>query len=226
MNRNPCFTFTYFRRQFEIQVQGKFKREPIGNIYVGIEAPQKMELSTFTRSISHAALQLGRTIVSDLHYSFGDDLSDPNHQIPHLVAPLFPALDRLIVTPPGGILPEINVPFVEDLNYRKQRMRFLHTSDAKIDLNNTYSFSAYNCNMNVLDWTLVGVPLVRPMDLRTFFGDTSIHIGMFGCVYEYVCIYAACCCHSYHSHCCCYCCYCYFLCYYQLLVDIYCNKHF
>lgn len=165
------------RRQFEVQVQGKFKREPQGEIYVGAEVTSKMELGMLTRSISKAALRFCGTMVNDLHYSFGEATSDPNHQVPHLVAPIFPTFDKVLVSPPGTALPPMNVPFNEDLDYRKQRMKFRLTSDAKIDIANTYSFSVNTSNLNLLDWTLVGIPMVRPMDLRTFFGGAAIQLG-------------------------------------------------
>ena len=38
------------KREFEVQVQGKFKRAPEGEIYVGAEATHKMELGIITRS--------------------------------------------------------------------------------------------------------------------------------------------------------------------------------
>jgi hypothetical protein len=149
----------------------------MGEIYVGAEVTNKMELGILTRSISKAALRFCGTMVSDLHYSFGDSTNDPNHQVPHLVAPIFPTFDKVLVSSAGTVLPVVNVPFNEDLDFRKQRMKYRLTSDAKIDINSTYSFSVNTSNLNLLDWTLVGVPMVRPMDLRTFFNNASINLG-------------------------------------------------
>lgn len=39
---------------FEVQVQGKFKRMPIGEFFCGAEATNKMELGMITRGISKA----------------------------------------------------------------------------------------------------------------------------------------------------------------------------
>ena len=41
------------KRQFEVQVQGKFKRLPEGEIYVGAEATNKMEMGWMTKSFSN-----------------------------------------------------------------------------------------------------------------------------------------------------------------------------
>jgi hypothetical protein len=80
---------------FEVQVQGKFKREPIGEVFVGAETVQKLELGLLTRSISNAAMRLASTMAQDLHYHFGDSPNDPNYQLPHVVAPMFTTFDKV-----------------------------------------------------------------------------------------------------------------------------------
>ena len=84
---------------FEVQVQGKFKREPAGEIFVGAEAPQKLELGLLTRSISNAAMRLAGSMAQDLHYHFGDSPTDPNYQLPHVVAPMFTTFDKVFCSP-------------------------------------------------------------------------------------------------------------------------------
>jgi hypothetical protein len=170
-----------YRRMFEVQVQGKFKRMPIGEFYCGAEAQNKMELGLITRSISKAACNFCATMVKDLHFSFGDDQSkSENYQVPHIVAPLFPTADKIIVTPAGKDPPKLGQPFVEDLDYRKARFTYRQVEQANIDLNSTYSFSVNTSNLDLQEWTLVGIPMVKPMDLRTFFGDSSLSLGSAG----------------------------------------------
>jgi hypothetical protein len=138
-----------------------------------------MELGILTRSISKAALKFCGTMVNDLHYSFGDPQDRSDFELPHLVAPIFPTLDKILVTPDGEPLPPMGTPFVEDLDYRKKRLKYRFIKDAQVDLNCTYSFSVNTSNLDLLSWTLVGIPMVRPMDLRTFFGNASIHLSQF-----------------------------------------------
>lgn len=158
-------------------MQGQFKRMPLGEIYVGAEATNKMELGILTRSISKAALNFCATMANDLHYSFGDNPSEPNHQKPHVVAPIFPTFDKVIVTPKGQDPPPLGVPFVEDIEYRKLRLKFKSIDDAKVELDNIYSFSVNTSNINLQTWSLIGIPMVRPMDLRTFIGSSAIQLG-------------------------------------------------
>eukprot|EP01038_Epipyxis_sp_PR26KG_P007270 gene7270-9909_t len=170
-----CF-FVGKRRQFEVQVQGKFKREPYGELYVGAEATNKMELGIVTRAISKSAMKLCETMASGLHYSFGDSPTAANYQLPHAVAPLFSTFDKIVITPPNETPPPIGVPFEEDPEGRKIRSKFKSIFDVNLDMNCTYSFSVNTSNLNLLTWNLVGIPLIKPMDLRTFFGDSSIQL--------------------------------------------------
>lgn len=170
------FLFQY-RRLFEVQVQGKFKRMPQGEIYVGAEASLKMELGMITRSIARAAINLCSSMVGDLHSSLGDNKNGELFQLPHLVAPMFITFDKIICTPPGEKPPPLGVPYVEDLEYRKKRLKFRSIKDANVDLETTYSFSVNTSNINLLTWQLCGIPMVRPMDLRTFIQDSAIRLG-------------------------------------------------
>jgi len=164
------------KRLFEVQVQGKFKRDPQGEIYVGAEATNKMELGLLTKSISRAAMKFCATLVDDLHFSFGDDPQDPIYQLPHAVAPIFPTFDKVIATPAGEQPPKLGIPFVED-DYGRRRLKFRYIKDAEVDLETTYSFTVNTSQLDLIAWTLVGIPMMRPMDLRTFFGNSSIQLS-------------------------------------------------
>jgi hypothetical protein len=83
------------KRLFEVQVQGKFKRKPEGEMYVGAEISEKMELGLITRSISLAALKLCSTMANDLHSSLGEAKRGALYQRPHAVAPLFTTFDKV-----------------------------------------------------------------------------------------------------------------------------------
>ena len=128
-----------------------------------------------TRSISKAAMQFAGSVVNDLNYSFGTTGED--YEVPHVVAPIFPTFDKVIVSPPGTTPPPMGTPFIEDLDYRKQRLKFKLIADANVDLNSIYSFSVNTANLDLLKWTLVNIPLIKPIQLGTFFGTSSIQLG-------------------------------------------------
>lgn len=167
---------------FELQVQGQFKRLPIGEIVVGGESTNKMELGLIMRSVCKAVCNFGSSIINDLHFSFGDFQSSLDYQLPHMSAPLFTTMDRVIVTPEKNPVPKMGEPFIEDPEYRKKRMKFKTIEDANIKLNNIYSFSVASSNIDFCKWCTVGIPMVRSMDLRTIWGDSDLRLGDFDAV--------------------------------------------
>jgi hypothetical protein len=170
------------KRFFELQVQGSFKRLPLGEIVVGGESTNKMDLGIIMRSLCKAVCKFGASIIPDLHYSFGDPQNKDDYELPHMSAPLFSTMDKVVVTSKGGVPPVMGIPFIEDPEYRKKRMKFKSTQDAGINLTNIYSFSVASSNLDFCKWTTVGIPMVRPMDLRYIF------IYIFIYVYMYICI--------------------------------------
>jgi len=122
-------------------------------------------------------MQFAGTVVNDLQYSFGDNPELLDHQIPHVVAPIFPTFDKVIVSGPGEVPPPMGSPFPEDPDFRRQRIKFKLTSDANVDLSSTYSFSVNTSNLDLVRWTLVNIPLCRPIHLGTFFGSAAIQLG-------------------------------------------------
>ena len=115
-------------------------------------------------------------MATNLHSSLGDLKDKELYQLPHVVAPIFTTFDKIIVTPEGETPPPLGTPFIEDLEYRKQRLKFHKIKDANISLTSTYSFSVNTSNINLINWTLVGIPMVRPMDLRIFLADSPIRL--------------------------------------------------
>lgn len=163
------------KRTFEVQVQGKFKRMPVGEIYVGADVTNKMELGIITRSFSKAILKFVRTMVNDLHYSFGDSPGAVGFEKPHIVAPLFSTMDKIVETAAGGEPPPMGLPFPEDPEYRRIRMSNRKTNDM-INLSSTYSFSVNTSNMDLITWSLVGIPMLNPIDMRTFVGESPVRL--------------------------------------------------
>jgi hypothetical protein len=71
-----------------MQIQGQFKRIPKGELYVGADITTKMELGMLSGPVCRMMLKFIKSIVNDLHYSFGDSVDDPDRESAHLVAPL------------------------------------------------------------------------------------------------------------------------------------------
>lgn len=155
---------------FEVQLQGKFKQIPKGKLFVGAEITKKMELGLFTKGICHSILQFCQRFSSSLHHSFGDK---QNIELPHITSPFWSTIDRLVVTPKGEKPPNMLQPFFEDLNQRKNR-RSNSNYSVNIDLESIYSFSLKTSYMDLEKWTVVNIPLMKSMDLHTFWSDADI----------------------------------------------------
>lgn len=166
---------------FEVQLQGKFKEAPKGEMFVGAQISKPLNLSLAMKSFSNLTLRFLNTLVSDLHVSYGDKQeNNPNYELAHLVAPLFSSFDKVIITPPGCTPPPLFIPFYEDTNLRKKRCRYRSMKDHQIDINSTYSLSVNTGNLDLINWKIVNIPLARPMSLSNFFGNSSIEL----CGYE------------------------------------------
>ena len=94
-------------------MQGRFKRLPQGVLYLGGEITEQLKLGLVARSLANMLLKFVRARVPGgaLHYSFGD--KDGTGQIAHITMPLWSAADRLVITPEGGVPPQLGTHLPE-----------------------------------------------------------------------------------------------------------------
>ena len=120
-----------------MQVQGKFKKIPDGELFMGAEITKKMELGLFTKGICSSILQVVRAVNPYLHHSFGDN---KDFELPHIVGPMWSLFDRLEITAPGGVVPFLGGLLTEEASHRSKRRK---TPNYRVDINteNTYSMS-------------------------------------------------------------------------------------
>ena len=151
-----------------MQVQGKFKSVPKGNMFMGAEITKKMELGLFTKGICGSILQVVRAVNPYLHHSFGDN---KDYELPHIVGPMWSLFDRLEITPPGGSVPSLGGLLEEDSDKRAKRRK---TPNFIVDVNteDTYSMSFKTSSIELVDWTIVKVPVMGVMDLHTYVHTT------------------------------------------------------
>ena len=69
-----------------LKIQGKFKIQPKGIVYIGGEIQNKMNLGFIGNSLCNLLLRLIKAVVSKMHYSFGlysheinNNLIETNH---------------------------------------------------------------------------------------------------------------------------------------------------
>ena len=114
------------KRLFEVQIQGCFKVEPRGILYVGAELPRRLRLGAVPAATVKICMSLIKARLPDLHWSLGKKerltacittktcaaprgnggLSDDSNtsgdltdlELPHVAFPLYRAMDRIICT--------------------------------------------------------------------------------------------------------------------------------
>jgi hypothetical protein len=155
---------------FEVQLQGKFRKIPKGLIYVGGEISKKMELGLFTRGLCHSILQFCKTFTPAIHSSFGDN---QNIEFAHISSPFWTTVDRLVITRPTQTPPSLSQPFYESVESRKARKK---SPNYKVDVNleDIYSFSLKTSFVDIEKWNVIGIPLMKTMDLHTFWSEADL----------------------------------------------------
>ena len=81
----------------------------------------------------------------------------------------------MVQTKPGQT-PPLGQPFVEDLEFRKHRIKTRSISDNPIQLDCIYSMSVFAGNLDLPTWSIVNIPMIRPQDLRGLFGESTIRL--------------------------------------------------
>ena len=157
---------------FEVHCQGKFTAIPNGKLFIGAEITKKMNLGLFTRGLCRTVLQFVNSINPFIHSSFGDD---SNSELPHIVGPLWSLADKVVVTSPSETPPKLGHVLQED-NDSRARRRSHKLLEEEIDLQSTYSFSVNTNNIELCDWNMVNIPLMKAMDLHTFWDDADLRL--------------------------------------------------
>lgn len=146
---------------FEVQVQGKFTRIPEGPLFIGAQISKKMELGMLTRAMCRTIMQFARSKLPLVHHSFGDG---EDVELPHIVGPLWMMSDRVVVTAKGETPPELGSRILpEDSENRRQRRQNSSFESIKVDLDSTYSFSTDTSNIELVEWSVVNIPLLSKL---------------------------------------------------------------
>lgn len=131
-----------------------------------------MNLGLLTRGLCSSILKFVKSINPLIHTSFGD--SD-NIELPHITGPLWSMSDRIVITPPGEEPPALGTRLPEN-EVRRGARRSNPFYTEEVDLNSTYSFSTNTENIELCDWAMVNVPLMKQFDLHTFWEDADIRL--------------------------------------------------
>eukprot|EP00051_Salpingoeca_urceolata_P009769 m.118694 g.118694 ORF g.118694 m.118694 type:complete len:672 (-) comp16438_c0_seq4:737-2752(-) len=147
------------RRMFELQLQGRFKKQPRGTLFFGGEILAPMHMGSLRRSVCGVLLRLISSFGRGLHFSFGEH--DPDDR-PHIVFPLLSAMDCFAATPLDDTPPELGTELPQVPRPRPS------SDGSSFDLEHTYTFSVYTHLIDMEGFQLCNVPGLGTVDLSKF----------------------------------------------------------
>ena len=163
-------------RKFEMQVQGRFKRN-LSQFHLGLEISQPLKgLGLVKRSLANFLLGIIKQWYranggGELHASLGD--LEGGGELPHLCAPCFSAVDEVWETPLGKEPPQLGAGLLPtDANTSGRGNR---TTAVRAEI--TYTFVYFSTNVDLLDWSIC-LP-GKEVDIASLVGDASIRIAAY-----------------------------------------------
>ncbi|KOO52750.1 phosphorylated ctd-interacting factor 1 [Chrysochromulina tobinii] len=144
---------TFYRRYFEIQLQGRFKQAP-ERFFIGMELSEVLRLSMMARGISNTLFSFVRSYEPDIDVSFGSkDKVGVDFELPHLVAPLFKGCDIVVETPDGEALPTLGTDITGGRTHPKGGRPM------RIRLDCTYTICTFSTCIDLFAWKVKGTPV-------------------------------------------------------------------
>ncbi|KNC79583.1 hypothetical protein SARC_08031, partial [Sphaeroforma arctica JP610] len=111
------------KRNFEIQVQGQFKKSSEGSdLYLGMEIPDPVQFGMVVKALAKLCVTVINRTISGAHYSFGTEQEQP-----HIAFPAGRALDRIVITAPGDTPPPMGLQMFPETLTKAERCALVHT---------------------------------------------------------------------------------------------------
>lgn len=184
----------YFRgktRIWELRIRFQFKvpPNPEYDLFFGTESEEYVPLSAAAKQVLALAVGTVRTAVSGLYHTPGDDpLQVPageEVEKPCFMLPLW-AFDQFIQTPEGEDPPDLmdsNFPQMGSRRYGRSNRYAQEMTELRnnIQTGSTYTFAFWGTSRfaDIINWRLVGMPVVGPIDLNRFIGRPPLHCVLY-----------------------------------------------
>ncbi|CAM9517348.1 unnamed protein product, partial [Hapterophycus canaliculatus] len=168
-------------RAFEMQIQGKLKLLPKGEVYMGGELEERPKQGLVTQTLSKIVMSFAKQMVKSLHYSFGErrPSSDPlDVEKPHVTFPLYRVMDWFVVTPKDETPPALGGILAESPEERAAR-RGGKSPDITWSTDVTYTMAFQSGIVNFQDWAVTDVPGQGNLDLNTFLCKQPVSVVVY-----------------------------------------------
>ena len=161
--------FSKKKRRVLMQLQGKLKYTPEGELYAGMEIADPMRLGLLASGLCSLLLKMSSKFNPQLHYSFGDD-----NERAHISFPASTFFEEMVITPPGETPPPLGKAFEEDPVVAQQRKAY--KTKINWNTNDTYSMSFHSMYLDFPSWSVVRLPIGKDVGLQTFWGNSPASV--------------------------------------------------
>jgi len=191
-SKHPYYQyFAKRKRNWEVRVQGRFKRIPKGDLHMGIvlrDFNYDQAVARHSIIVKTAGMSL---VKYETYLSWGDRCAEskkPDAELSHLVTNMT-AWDQIIVTPQGKPIPLLNgelngIQSAYGLNLERKEMglaeynRAINNIYSEINTKDTYTMCFWGASMfiDLLNWKFkIGTSIA----MARFFEDDPIHVALY-----------------------------------------------
>mmetsp|Transcript_8423 Transcript_8423/g.25455 ORF Transcript_8423/g.25455 Transcript_8423/m.25455 type:complete len:391 (+) Transcript_8423:65-1237(+) len=182
----------YFRgksRMWEMRVHMNFKNVPRDDeeLFFGIELDQYVAMSQATKQAQKVVVAGIKQAIGGLYHSAGDDPGRTKEEVelPVCVLPLW-AYDQFIVTPEGEEPPRLWDENFGTFGHKRYKRVAEYADEIRelqrnLSVGPTYTFSFWGNSrfLDVLNWMVIGLPIVTPISFNKFAGRPPVHVVLY-----------------------------------------------
>jgi len=182
----------YFKgktRRWELRAHFKFKKPPTSdsNIFFAVELEEYVPMSAAIKRIQQMAVAAFNNVAGGVYHSPGDDpkIASGELEKPICALPLW-AFDQFIVTPKGQEPPKLNDPSFPQYGSKRYKrvseyIKEIEALRHSFDTEATFTFSTWGVSrfLDIINWDLVGLPFVTPIDFNKFAGKPPVYCCMY-----------------------------------------------